>query len=368
MSFKVYLALGLALGFVKPPAHAAASAAIDIGAYPLEIDPGELQGDPKERIKQAEKALKRHEQVRTEALKSADGDVGKAMDTLFERCKEPDAAQALFEAMADVAIPVILQSPKPIAGKPISIQAKRDAIYRVNDGESGIAHVARMAQKISGRLNTKDMGHFDAPLLEQAIRLMGQHGALTAEKPTTDGTQIGEVPIDPVVKGTLRGLMGVASLQPFAAKALGQLRDADTAKEIIENPGRYPGASIADYGSDAVAAYKDARMKGLKGQKGGVGGEESFWQSVRLTPKHQDAAIDLALAGDGGAGLAVERNFAVIKMNLNDPDTWFADHLDRWMRFPGTRASSVARFAIEEDLLSWLGDEHPTPEGGMRKT
>ena len=116
-----------------------------------------------------------------------------------------------------------------------------------------------------------------------------------------------------------------------------------TAKEIIEHPRRYPGAHIGAFGPNAVEAYKQARLKQLKTHSGS---EAEFWISSRLGYRDREAALDLALAGDGGAGTAVTRNVTLEAMYAKDRDERMAQAVDTYMRFPATRAGIKAGIVL----------------------
>lgn len=361
VSYKVIYAIGLTLGLWHSAPLLAGQTRLVMGDYPFDQDLAQA-GQAKASAntpQRMERALGRHLEVQRQALKDAGGDIGKAMDRLLEKNQDPDAAQALFEAMREMA-PQGSQVSQALAQaasaqvqsggvrKPTAKTAA-EPMYQAPSGEPGILHVARMAGKLGERMKGPKVNATDPILLEEAIRLMGIYGAPAVPEAKQVGVA-GETskiaPIHPVVKATLRALFksGEPYLAAQACKSLGQLGDAETAEDLIKHPKNYPGASIADFGMDQMEKWKQNRLKLLKQGKGVD--EASYWQSVRLTPKHMDTAIDLAMAGDAGAGMAVERNMAIEAMRSTDPDGRMARCIDTRLRFPGTREAWRADAAM----------------------
>ena len=347
--------------------RAKAAARVDLGPYPLEINAPLSQDidvswyDPAKTLQRVEQAKAKPKALKRAALQEADGDPAKAVAVLLTKCKEPDAAQALFEVMAQLAT----LKPGDTLSLPAVKEGKATATAEAPAAKDlGIHAVAKVAEVLGARQGTKEMGHFDGPLLERAILLMAFNGApdLPGVKKVPLANGKGEVPpIDPVVRATLRALLKAGELpQIMAARALGQLGDIGTAQEIIAKPGLYPGASIADFGPGAVEAFKQKRLKDLSR---GVEGFDTFVQGMRLTPRYQETAIDLAIAGDAGAAMAMERNFAqqFDHAGLKE-DELMASYLDQMLRFKGTRTAFRAGGACA--LMDRVVDFSPT----FRKT
>lgn len=357
------LVKGTLLGRPGSPIKNRSATRLDLGPYPLEVsipdpqDTGLAWYDPAATVKRAADENAKVPKLKAALHKEHKGDGPKAIEALLPKCKEPDSAQALLEVMNDSvpktkSVGAMDGEAKPV-GEPRPAEPPRipgSGPVFTAEGAAGLHAVAKVAETLKARYGTKEMGHFDEPLLERAILLLGFHGAPERSGGPTVKTAAGkDVPgIDPVARATLRGMLQVeGSPQILAARALGQLGDMQTAKEIIENPGKYPGASIADFGAKAVEEFKQARLKQLKQ---GVEGFDNMVQGMRLTPKYQDVAIDLAMAGDAGAGMAMQRNFALELAQL-DTDEVLARRIDRALRFPGTRAGTVARWGLEFGLL-----------------
>lgn len=270
------------------------------------------------------------------------------MAALMARRHEPDAAQALFQAFVEMATgkPAGVSEgalPPPMSGAKASEEKPKQAqLYAAPEGTPGIALVARNARILGDRMGQPDMKPFDQVLFEHTIRLMGFHGAPSgpAKVQAAPGAPA-QAPIDPDVRSTLRGFLASRNTQVYAVKALAQLGDMETAKEIIENPGKYPDASISDFGANALEQYKIARKTAITQGKGG--GEAAFWQSTRIPPQHQDSAVELAMSGDGGAIMATQRNWVVMNAKATDLDTVLAEGIDATLRFPGSRAAWVGQ-------------------------
>lgn len=352
VGYKLYV-IGLAMGVISHTAPAKAEARVDFGPYPLVLEPQDNDAywyNPAKVTKQVAKANARPRKLAEKALEDAGKDTGKALAALVDRRKEPDAAQAVLEAMRELAQGNEGSSIGPEGEKPE--KGRQQKLFQVTPGESGIAHVARLAERLGAAIGTKDESRFDGMLLEDSIRLMGHYGA---EK-TSEDRQVsladgsGKVaPIDPVVRGVLRQFMaGKGFTQALASRALGQLGDMETAKDLIEHPKRYEAASISDFGPQAVEQYKQQRMKLLKEGRGGD--DAAFWQGVRLGYRDREVAFDLSMAGDGGAALAVERNLALEAAYAKDPDVRLAQYLDTMLRFPKTREALKARSAISDPV------------------
>ena len=349
MIYRTIRPMLLAMGILAVPKPAAA---VELGPYPLEIATPAPQDidlswfDPSKVVKRVEDANGKSVQLKRAVLKETGGDVIKAAEALVQHVKEANGAQALFDLMADAAT-LVPGISTPGGSGAVDLATK----------EPGIRVAARVADVLKGRYGTKEMGHFDQPLIERAILLMAFHGAPDVpgmkKVPLSNGK--GEVPpIDPVVRIVLRGMLKAGDLpQILAARALGQLGDAGTAKEIIDHPSRFPGASIADFGPDAVEAFKQKRLKELAR---GVEGYDNFIQGMRLTPKYQETAIDLALAGDAGGGMAAQRNYAIYIASVHDKDALFASYLDQCFRFPNTRMAAKASLALSNwDVVAEWG-------------
>jgi len=366
MSYKIVRAIGLMMGlWHSAPVVQAKALVMDLYPFDEELA-NAAQGQaksPSAAPARIEHALVRHKEVQREALKEAKGDAGRAVDLLLAKSHDPDGAQALFEAMRElapqghsVASPPSTQTFAPEKGE---TPMAAEPLFKVKEGEAGIVHVARIAGQLGERMKAAKVNPLDPILLEESIRLMGKYGAppkpQTTQALVVGGNQAQTVPaIDPVVKGTLRVFFksGEPYLAAQACRALGRLGDAETAEDLIKHPKDYPGASISDFGKDQVEKWKQNRLKLLRQGRGTD--ESSYWQSVRLTPKHMDTAIDLARAGDAGAGMAVERNMAMEALRSDDPDTRMAQYIDIRMRFPGTREAWKADAAMTSDAMTDL--------------
>jgi hypothetical protein len=316
-------------------------------------EPTLVWGDPAKPGSKLDTRPVKAQVLKAQMLKEQGEDSAKALDALLARRMEPDAAQALFQAMAELATgkPAgVSEGVLPALGLEMEARTKLKPeeikLYAPPIGKTGIAMVAGIAKALAPRMGQQDMSPFDQVLFEHAIRLMGFHGAPSPDSAAqaAQGQAVrtqAPPPMDPDVRATLRNLLGSRATQVYAVRALGQLGDMETAKEIIDNPGRYPDASIADFGPNAVERYKNARKLAIAQGRGA--GEAAFFQSMRIPPEHQDAAIELAMAGDGGAILAAQRNWVVMDGMEKDPDAMRAVQMDAALRFPGTRAAWVGQ-------------------------
>ncbi len=345
----LFVATSTNLGHARMPA-------VWVGPYDLTAtltqEPELVWGDPAKPSSKLDLRADKAQVLKVQMLKEQGGDAAKAVDALMAQRQGPDAAQALFQAMVELAtgkgagINEGVIPPQPSA-KETKTETKSEDVqpYAAPQGKAGIALVAGVAKALAPRMGQPDMKPFDQVLFEHSIRLMGFHGApalADAKTPAGQGqaaTTQTPPPINSEVRATLRSLLGSRVTQVYAARALGQLGDMETAKEIIDHPGKYPDASISDFGTDALNRYKNTRKQAIAQGKGG--GEAAFWQSTRIPPQHQDAAIELAMLGDGGAGMAMMRNWAVMDGAEKDLDTVRAKGIDEAIRFPGTRAAWV---------------------------
>jgi hypothetical protein len=341
------------------PGHARMPA-VSVGPYDLEAsltqDHGLVWGDPVTAMGSVSLDLTKAQVRKSQVLKEAKGDSAKALDTLLVERKGPDGAQALFQAMTELATGkpaglsegVVPGLPKTGQEKPTGAKSPptTQGLFAAPSNTLGIVLVARTAKALAQTLGTPKQPPFDQVLFEHAIKLMAfRGGPLPAEvlvgppTPAAKGSAP-PPPVDPEVRATLRGFLGNRATQVFASKALGYLGDMETAKEIIERPEIYPDASISDFGPKALELYKTAQKQALAVGRGENGA--TFWQSMRIPPQHQDAAIELAMAGDGGAWMAMERNWAVMDM-ASDVDEAWSKGIDAALRFPGTRAGWVGK-------------------------
>ena len=352
-------------------------AAMDYGPYPLKVEPLAASQDPATVLQQVSEANRGTERRISESLQASSGDSGKAVELLLAKANDPDAAEALMTALRDLApqgsertaqlrveqqkklaesqanYQIGLQEwqAKPVnqrGAKPTAPQAPAAPSYRFKaaEGQPGVLVVARTAEALRGRAGKPEAGRFDEMLLMECMQQMANHGA--SEVPEGQKVALADgsgkaSPVNPSVRATLLGLLKDDGLQPFACNALGRLGDMATAKEIIEHPRRYPGANIGAFGPNAVEAYKQARLKQLKTHSGS---EAEFWISSRLGYRDREAALDLALAGDGGAGTAVTRNVTLEAMYAKDRDGRMAQAVDTYMRFPATRAGIKAGIVL----------------------
>lgn len=329
----------------------------------LPTDAGRSWADPGYVSLPPAKANAKAQHLKAQVLEEAKRDTGKALDRLLREAKDPDTAQALFQAMMELA----LGHPAGPAEGAVPEGGNYDErhAFKAPEGQSGIAQVAGLAKALGARVGKPEAGPYDPLLLDHAVRLMAFHGTppKAEGKPEAkalqlaDGSGTAQAP-DPLVRATLRGLLGSRHTQILAARALGHLGDMETAKEIIESPGKFPDASISDFGPKAVALYKQQQLARLKA--GRSTGEGDFWQSLRLPPHHQDTAIELAFAGDGGAYMALQRNWAVMNLSEKDPDSLYAQHIDWAIRFPGTRAGIIGK-------IRGLDGYFRSPSGGGPK-
>ncbi|MBL0313781.1 MAG: hypothetical protein IPP78_13960 [Holophagaceae bacterium] len=347
--------VGLFVATSTNPGHARMPA-VWVGPYDLTAtltqEPELVWGDPAKPSSKLDLRTDKAQVLKNQRLKEQGGDAAKAVDALMARRQEPDAAQALYQAMVELATGKVAgindgAIPSQLSAKETKTETKSEEIqpYAAPQGKIGIALVAGVAKALGPKMGQPDMKPFDQVLFEHSIRLMGFHGAppvADAKAPAAQGQAASTQappPIDPEVRATLRSLLGSRATQVYAARALGQLGDLETAKEIIDHPGKYPDASISDFGTDALNRYKVTRKQVIAQGKGG--GEAAFWQSTRIPPQHQDAAIELAMLGDGGAGVAVMRNWAVMNGAEKDLDEVWANGIDAAIRFPGTRAAWI---------------------------
>lgn len=339
-AYRTYLAPLLALLTFSSAPKAAAGPAPRTEFMALPQDTHLYWENPANLAKPPAQANAAAQNLKARALREAKGDPVRASQRLIAGAKDSDTAQALFQTMLEFA----LGRPAGPGEGAVPVNGKYDekAFYRTPEGQTGITQVAEIAKALAARVGTPEAGPYDPLLLDHAVKLMAFHGAPASARTLQSADGKGTLPApDPVVRATLRSLLGSRSTQILAARALGQLGDMETAKEIIEQPGKYPDASIADFGPKAVELYKQRQLDRVKA--GQSTGEGDFWQSMRLPPKHQDTAIELAMAGDGGATLAMERNYAVMNLAEKDPDTLFAQHIDWAIRFPGTKAAWIAQ-------------------------
>ncbi len=350
--------VGLFVATSTNPGHARLPA-VWVGPYDLTAtltqEPVLVWGDPAKPSSKVDTRTDKAQLLKAQVLKEQGSDATKAVDALMARRQEPDAAQALYQAMVELATGKAAGIndgviPPPVKEGKAGAKIEEIQPYIAPQGKTGISLVAGVAKALAPVMGQAAMKPFDQVIFEHAIRLMGFHGAPVKEgTPTTQGqaapTQA-PAPIDPEVRATLRSLLGSRNTQVYAARALGQLGDMETAKEIIDHPGKYPDASISDFGPDALNRYKNTRKEAIAQGKGA--GEGAFFQSLRIPPQHQDAAIELAMAGDGGAILATQRNWSVMNAKEKDVDTVLAEGIDAALRFPGTRAGWVgARRGVE---------------------
>ena len=348
LAYQGIRALGLAAGlWTVAPTKSKAKPPRDFGPYPFDFqfpaNPEDPWYGPAATVRRAQASNARPRLLRQEVLKAANGDIGGAMAALWEKRAQAEGAQALLEALRELAPQgsSVAASQEGEAAK-----AKVAPIYAVSPGGAGIVHVARTLDRLM-KTPEPERTRFDRMLMEDAVRLLGFHGAPAVPEERKQATVDGKgtmPPIDPVVRGVLRAALPNADLQPFASRALGQLGDLETAKDLIENPKKYPSANISDFGPEAVELFKKKRLDLL--QKGRGGGEEAFWQGVRLSYRDRETAIDLARAGDSGAGMAMQRHMAFEGYVAKDRDERMARYLDIALRFPETREAFVAQNAI----------------------
>ena len=389
--FKGVVALTLAggLGGAKT-VSAGPKAARDFGPYPLNLEPMPPDGEvtwynPAKAVKRVQEAKQAPVALMNQMAKEQDGDVEKVAMALATRGGEPDSAQALLRLMRDLAPRGSEQAAREAEKEDAEIQKaegllreatdqeekksaqsklkavkqlraktkaerERPPLIAMPEGEPGIRVVARVADKLRSRSGKPEEARFEGMLLEEATRLMGFYGAPEVaegqKQPLANGKGKA-APIDPVVKGVLRTLLRDEDvLQALASRALGQLGDLETAKDLIENPKKYPAASISDFGPEAVEQFKQSQMAKL-GKGGSLG--EDFWHGARLSYRDRDAAYELAKAGHGGAALANQRHLAMEYANSN-PDERLSAYLDTMLRFPGTPAAGRARNAAMGDM------------------
>ena len=324
MAFKILKAMGLMLGLwhVAPAPIQAKARVVNFGPYPSAVEPPQDTHaswyDPSVTAKRVDEANRAPGNLAQRTWKESKGDSQVALEALLQARKDPDATQALLAALRELAPQGSEAEAKTLEkerreGAERPILRRPEPLFKAKAGEPGIVRVAHVDQKLMAQRGSQDEGRFDEMLLEDAIKLMAFHGLpRTSEDkkvPTIDGK--GKAgPIDPIVRGTLRLAFQVQDplVQAMASKALGHLGDGETARDLIRSPSKYPAASIADFGKEAVADFKKHRLKQLER---GQGSDAAFWQGVRLTPQHMDTALELAMAGDGGAGMAVERNLVL---------------------------------------------------------
>lgn len=337
ISWKFLKALGHMTGLWR--AHPA-QAAVNFGPYPYPQDTHLYWHDPSALSAKAQEISegKAVRERRSKALEIEGQDQDKALDRLFEGRRDPEGSQALFHALRELASGGEAPIAEGKAGKPLT------PVFR-KEGGKGIASVARIAQKLAEVRGTDRMGRFDQLLLEDSIRLMGFYGADPRSKqevpakgdPKPKGDQI-----DPVTRGVLRQFLQVkdGAIQALACRALGQLGDVETAKEIISHPNKYPSASISDFGPEAVELFRKAQSGKMAA---GAYTDADMWQSLRLRPKDQEVAEYLAGMGDPGAAMAAGRNWVQETMH-GSVDQHLYRRLDILLRFPGT---PQARGALE---------------------
>ena len=365
VTYRVIYALGLMWGLWYPAA--AKGKRLVMAEYPMDARLANAgsgpQQSPAEVVGRVRQDLARPEELKRQALEEAGGDPGKAVELLLGKSQTPDGSQALFEAMRELA-------PQTGEGQPVQVQpvqapqvqaqqarAQAQPQFQARAGEPGIVHVAKAAQVLGERLKAPKVNPLDLLLVEEALGLMGRYGApahAQAPRATLVGEETKAPAIDPLVKTVLWAFM--KSPEPYhqamACRALGRLGDAETAEELTRHPDAYPWASLADFGPGALEQWKQKRLKMLR--TGDASEGAAFWQGVRLTPQQQDVAVDLAMAGDGGAAMAMERNLAIEAGREPDPDVRMARYIDIALRFPGTRESFVAHSVIS--ALGGIGD------------
>lgn len=334
--------------------------------------------DPVAVLKRNGDILSQQTGLASRLLSDAKGDVAATLKTLLEKRSDPDYAQTLFQAMRELAPQGSEREAQRIkaaedlyasqcanlkkTGQPLPPPPLRSELRFVSGNTPGIQHVLWVVERLQQDRVAKKEQRQDTILLEDGLRLLGFYGASQVEEnrkiSTADGKKY--APVNPAVRATLRSLLAAKDgpTQAMASRALGQLGDMETAREIIKKPRKYPSASIAHFGPRAVEEYKQAQLKRLEY---GRSGEGEFWQSLRLTPKYQDTAIDLAMAGDSGAGLAMERNIRIKQMYADDEDAWMAEHFDILLRYPGSRAAYVASTAVSRVNLASHKDGKITP-------
>lgn len=276
-------------------------------------------------------------------IEKAKGDPRQIVDQLLEG-EGDEAPQALHAALLSLAPQVGV--PKTDAVQPDSKDGSIQERPLVDSGSKpGIPHVAYAAGRLMDRRMKPRPG--DVELLHDAIRLMGHYGKAEGAR-EMDGE---------VRQALHRTIEAGDALQILSSKALGQLGDIDMAREIIRNPARYPGASVADFGPQALEEFGKAQHAALQQHQG----DAAFWQGVRLRNKgkEKELAVDLARAGDGGAGLAFERHLALDAYGSKDPDARMANAIQAALdNPPGSRARYVANSIVAtqfDDALIKVG-------------
>lgn len=391
VAYKALFAVGLGLGLwhAAPAQGHARPPRTDFGPYPLRLEPpspdGELEWyNPAKRVERVQKANVAYRVLAQKTLRELDGDTPKAALKLLELADEPDAAQAVMAAMRDLAPQgsevlareergQVEQAAKAAAEEGGEASSNNGAKVKAREpllvmpqGQPGIRVVAALAEKLNQRMALGEARRFDQMLWADAIRLMGYYGAPEVpeaqQKQLVDGSGKA-APIDPLVRGVLRRLFkeGEAS-QALASRALGQLGDLETAKDLIEHPRKFKSASISDFGPKAVALFKAKQVEVLKQRR--AESESEFWQGARLSYRDRETAIDLAMKGHGGAALAMQRHLALEASNA-DEDTRMANYLDVLMRFPGTREAFKAQAAVSADSRG-LGNLSDDPKGNPK--
>lgn len=340
--------------------------------------------DPAKVMERTQRANEAPLLMAARAWQGAKGNPAQALSALLPDSREADGAQALLHMLRDLAVQgseraaterrhqeSLIQEVKDDATRELAgvtkaeekaeILKRRDReldgikvrmspppAYPMPEGRPGIEVVAQAARALADRRKAGMGGPYDDILLPEALRLLAFHGATDvpeAQKlPTLDGKGKA-APVNGAVKALLRGILeGDPDLQPYASKALGQLGDLETAKDIVAHPRKYPGAAISDFGPAAVAMFKDQRIAQLKK---GAGSEEAAFHSLRLSYRDRETAFDLAKAGDWGAGLAYERSLALENVRSMEPaDERFARYIDQYLRFPKTRQGEKALWAL----------------------
>lgn len=359
MAWKTLNAVGLLLGIglFHPPVQAA----VNFGPYPYPQDVDLGWHDPATMVNKAQdlsqgKAVRN---LRAKVLEEAGQDPEKAMQMLFERRKDPEGSQALFDAMRELASGGKAPMGEGKPGEPLAPLFKAE-------GNRGVAAVARMAQQLADAKASGKASRFDGLLLEDAIRLMGHYG--TGSRYVEGAAQEKSADVDPVTRGVLRQFLQVndGAIQALSSRALGQLGDLETAKELMRNPKKYPSASISDFGPEAVRLFQESQTGKMAK---GTYSDADMWQSMRLRPKDQDVAETLAGMGDPGAGMAAARNWVLETMS-GSVDQKLYQRLDIMLRFPNTPRAKGALEIVSIGVPDAPWDRAiyrpfmKTPEGG----